>query len=207
MRAPYVGQVACGDPPVSVPVVRVFVPSTLVTLARAAVSGELPVPGGTAFAVTPASVEMHTDGDVEELEMLAAEAAAARSLCLLAAVPEPAAGPPVAGGPVAARRVVVAVDVLDTAVTVPADWDEDSPDLVELPGPVAMEAVASVLADPPSIAELVNRALPVAGEPPPQLGALPEGPAWEARDEVEASPLLWFDATEIEDLTRGVEAT
>ena len=182
---------------------RVFLPSTLVELARASASGEMPVPDGTAFAVTPASVEMHTDGDAEELEMLAAEAAAARSLRLLAA----AIGSGTGSGTVPARRVVVAVDVADSEVTVPVEWDEDAPDLVHLPGPVPMKAVASVLADPPSIAELVARALPVADEPPPELGALPAGPAWEARDEVEASPLLWFDATEVGDLTRGVDRT
>lgn len=177
---------------------RVFLPSTLVALARASASGRLEVPGGTAFAVTPASVEMHTDGDVEELEMLAAEAAAVASLRLLAEVTGTPAVP--------ARRVVVAVDVADSEVTVPVEWDEQAPDRVHLPGPVPMGAVASVLADPPSIADLVTRALPVAAEPPPELGALPDTPAWEARDEVEASPLLWFDATEVGDLTRGVEA-
>lgn len=180
---------------------RVFLPSTLAALARAAASGELPVPGGTAFAVTPASVEMHTDGDAEELEMLAAEAAASASLRILAAVT------PDGAGSVPTRRVVVAVDVADHEVTVPVEWDEDAPDLVHLPGPVPMAAVASVLADPPSLTDLVTRALPVADEPPPELGALPEGPAWAARDEVEASPLLWFDATEIRDLTAGVETT
>lgn len=178
---------------------RVFLPSTLVALARAAASGELPVPDGTAFAVTPASVEMHTDGDAEELEMLAAEAAASASLRLLAAAAQHAAVP--------ARRVVVAVDVADSEVTVPVEWDEEAPDQVRLPGPVPMAAVASVLADPPSLTVLVTGALPVADEPPPELGALPEGPAWAARDEVEASPLLWFDASEIQDLTAGVETT
>jgi len=198
--------------------VRVFLPSTLVALARASASGEVAVPDGTAFAVTPASVEMHTDGDAEELEMLAAEAAATGSLRLLAAgaqtaaaqaAAEPAAQAAAqpAAGPVPARRVVIAVDVAESDVTVPVEWDEDAPDLVHLAGPVPMAAVASVLADPPSLTVLVGRALPVADEPPPELGALPEGPAWAARDEVEASPLLWFDATEIGDLTAGVEAT
>jgi len=194
--------------------VRVFLPSTLVALARASASGEVAVPDGTAFAVTPASVEMHTDGDAEELEMLAAEAAATGSLRLLAAGAQAAAAEPAAqaaaqpaAGPVPARRVVIAVDVADSDVTVPVEWDEDAPDLVHLAGPVPMAAVASVLADPPSLTVLVGRALPVADEPPPELGALPEGPAWAARDEVEASPLLWFDATEIRDLTAGVEAT
>ncbi len=199
---------------------RVLVPATLATLARAAATGWLDPGDGTAFAVTPAAWEMHSDGDTEELELLAAEAAAAASLRLLAA----------AAGPVPARRVVLSVDVPDAEVTIPTGLDEsddadgadaegadgegaagegaDAPDpaLVRLSGSVPMESVASVHLDPASRAPIVTAALPVAAEPALELGALPEGPSWQARDELEASPLLWYDRSEIDALVQEVPA-
>jgi len=197
--------------------VRVLVPATLATLARAVAAGSLDLGDGTAFAVTPASWEMHTDGDAEELELLAAEAAAAASLRMLAAA-----------GAVPARRVVLSVDVPDAQVDVPgpggdhaadaADADaadagdagaggdigDGEPERVRLTGPVPLDAVASVHLDPASRAPTVTAALPVAAQAPLELGAFPEGPAWQARDELEASPLLWYDRSEIDALVQEV---
>ena len=193
---------------------RVLVPATLATLARAVRAGSLDVGDGTAFAVTPASWEMHSDGDAEELELLAAEAAAAASLRMLAAA-----------GAVPPRRVVLSVDVPDAQVRIPgpdggrpdptaadpaadgedADGEDvGEPERVQLNGPVPLDAVASVHLDPASMAATVTAALPVAAEPPLELGAFPEGPAWQARDDLEASPLLWYDRSEIDALVQEV---
>lgn len=179
---------------------RVLVPATLALLASAAATGSLDPVTGIGYAVTPAAREMHSDGDTEELELLAAEAAAAASLRLLAT----------AGGTVATRRVVLSVDVPDSQVVVPPPGDADPPDepeLVRVIGPVPMKAVASVHVDAAASASTVAAALPVAAEPPLELGALPAGPAWLARDEMEATPLLWYDRTEIDALVQEVRTS
>ena len=179
---------------------RVLVPATLAMLAHAVATGSLDAVAGAAYAVTPAAREMHTDGDTEELELLAAEVAAAASLRLLAAAPPTT---------VPARRVVLSVDVPDEQVAIPAPGagGDDEPELVHLVGPVPMKALASAHVDAASTASTVAAALPVATEPALELGALPEGPAWSARDDVEASPLLWYDRTEIDALVQEAHTT
>jgi len=178
--------------------VRVLVPATLAMLAHAVATGSLDAAAGAAYAVTPAAREMHADGDTEELELLAAEVAAAASLRLLAAAPPTT---------VPARRVVVSVDVPDEQVAIPAPGAGGEPELVHLVGPVPMKALASAHVDAASTAPTVAAALPVATEPALELGALPEGPAWSARDDVEASPLLWYDRTEIDALVQEAHTT
>lgn len=179
---------------------RVLVPATLAMLAHAVATGSLDAVAGAAYAVTPAAREMHADGDTEELELLAAEVAAAASLRLLAAAPPTT---------VPARRVVLSVDVPDEQVAIPAPGagGDDEPELVHLVGPVPMKALASAHVDAASTAPTVAAALPVAAEPALELGALPEGPAWSARDDVEASPLLWYDRTEIDALVQEAHTT
>jgi hypothetical protein len=85
---------------------RVYLPSTLPTLARALTSGEVGPAPVIGYAVTPALREWYADGDLEELEYAAMMAAARSSLRLLA---EEADSPP--------RRVVLAAEVPDTVVT------------------------------------------------------------------------------------------
>jgi hypothetical protein len=85
---------------------RVYLPSTLGGLAQILRDRELgPVPL-SAYAVTPALREWYASADVEELEYAAMSDAAKASLRLLADDPE-----------APSRRVVIAAEVPDTAVT------------------------------------------------------------------------------------------
>ena len=92
---------------------RVYLPSTLPTLAGLLAQGEAGPSPLPAFAVTPALREAYASGDDEELEYVALCAAARRSLRLLGADP---AAP--------RRRVVLAADVPDTQVSWQA-YDDD----------------------------------------------------------------------------------
>ncbi|MFC5722683.1 DUF6912 family protein [Streptomyces gamaensis] len=117
---------------------RVYVPLTLPGLAEAHRNGQLGPAPLDAFAVTPALREWYLSDDVEELEYAALGRAAQGSLRLLAAEP---------GAP--RRRVVVAVDVADGAVTAAPDRGPVTNALgaVRLAGPVPLAKAASVHVD------------------------------------------------------------
>jgi hypothetical protein len=85
---------------------RVYLPSTLNGLARILRDRELGPAPLTAYAVTPALREWYASADLEELEYAAMSEAAKASLRLLAEDPE-----------APSRRVVIAAEVPDTAVT------------------------------------------------------------------------------------------
>jgi hypothetical protein len=87
---------------------RVYLPATLPTL-RIAISADSgrQLAAGPGFAVTPELREWYASGDTEELEYIALSLAAAASLELLVA--DPAAS---------RRRVVVAAEVAESAVTI-----------------------------------------------------------------------------------------
>lgn len=85
---------------------RVYLPVTFPTLARAAEAGELGPAPMLAFAVTPALREWYASGDAEELEFAAMTDAARECLRLLA---RDTAAP--------GRRVVVAADVADAEIS------------------------------------------------------------------------------------------
>lgn len=85
---------------------RVFLPSTMRGLALLRTAGEVGPPPMAGFAVTPTLRESYASGDTEELEYVALTEAARSSLRLLAADPGQSC-----------RRVVLAVDMPDTAVT------------------------------------------------------------------------------------------
>lgn len=85
---------------------RVYVPTTLPGLAEAYKAGELGPGPLDAYAVTPSLREWYVSDDIEELEYAALNRAAQTSLRLLALHPD-----------APRRRVVVAVDVEDGAVT------------------------------------------------------------------------------------------
>ncbi|MYR91729.1 hypothetical protein GTY41_44180, partial [Streptomyces sp. SID685] len=85
---------------------RVYVPLTLPGLAEAHRTGELGAGPFTGYAVTPALRAWYRSDDVEELEYAALGRAALASLRLLAADED-----------APRRRIVVAVDVADGAVT------------------------------------------------------------------------------------------
>ncbi|MDH6577193.1 hypothetical protein [Kitasatospora sp. MAP5-34] len=116
---------------------RVYVPTTLNGLAAAYPGGALDE--SAAYAVTPALREWYVSDDLEELEYAALNRAAQSSLRLLAADP---AAP--------RRRVVVAVDVADSAVTPFAGdeyQDQASLGRILLKGPLPLAKAAAVHAD------------------------------------------------------------
>ncbi|MFI9724321.1 DUF6912 family protein [Streptomyces sp. NPDC052396] len=117
---------------------RVYVPLTLPGLAEAHQAGELGPAPLDAYAVTPALREWYLSDDVEELEYAALGLAAQGSLRLLAG---DAAAP--------RRRVVVAVDVAESAVTPCQDSgaDQAEPAAVRLAGAVRLAKAASVHVD------------------------------------------------------------
>ncbi|WP_251093630.1 hypothetical protein [Streptomyces sp. Caat 7-52] len=100
---------------------RVYVPLTLPALAEAHKTGELGSGPFGAYAITPALREWYLSEDVEELEYAALSRAALASLRLLAAD---------AGA--VRRRVVVAVDVSDGAVSAGPGRGPEPSDLGEV---------------------------------------------------------------------------
>ena len=156
---------------------RVYIPFTLPGLAAADAADRFAAPGTAAHAVTPAVREWYVEGDVEELEYVVATDAAQASLRLLAADP---------GAP--RRRVVVAADVPDAAVTAGRTVRSS----VVLQAVVPRSDVASVHLDEagaePVVAAAVE-ALEAADAGDDDAGFL--------LDEAEAADLLWYDVTEI----------
>jgi hypothetical protein len=123
---------------------RVYLAFTLPALAGALKQGELGPAPLRAFAVTPALREAYATGDEEELEYVAMLTAARQSLRLLAADPD-----------APRRRVVLAADVPDGAVSWSAYDDEPATVVVTSAVPVsrlasghidALEAVRDVAA-------------------------------------------------------------
>lgn len=168
---------------------RVYVPATDAGLVELGAAGSLDS-AGLAFAVTPAlRAWVLADGpaDDEQLELVALSEAARHSLRLLGATERPA------------RRVVVAADVDDAAVTV----DDEGPDAyagqVRIdPAGVPVDRVAAVLVDGPDMRERVEAAVRA-------VAAADDGdPAAEALlADLEDHDLLWFVAAEIGSLTSG----
>lgn len=109
---------------------RVYLPSTLLTLAEGLKNGEIAPTPLRAFAVTPALREAYASGDEEELEYVATIAAARQSLRLLADDPS-----------APRRRVVLAADIPEREVSWSPDGDE--PAAVLIAAPVLVAAVVS----------------------------------------------------------------
>lgn len=166
---------------------RVYVPLTLPALAEAYKSGELGAGEAvTAYAVTPGLREWYVSDDIEELEYAALSRAALASLRQLAADP----------GAVR-RRVVVAVDVADGAVSADPQRALDPAALgeVRVSGPVRLAKAAAVHVDADDaqadVAAAVQ-ALPAAdgGDDDAQFVV----------DGAEDHELLWFATQEIPNL-------
>jgi hypothetical protein len=164
---------------------RVYVPLTLPALREAHRAGELaPEGGGTvAYAVTPGLREWYLSDDSEELEYAALNRAAQASLRLLAGRPE-----------VPRRRVVVALDVADGAVSFDPDrgLERESLGEVRIEGALPMSKAAAVHMDSDDAVEDVTAA---AGA----LGAADMGDE-DARftvDGAEDHELLWYATQEI----------
>ncbi|MGP3955388.1 DUF6912 family protein [Nonomuraea sp. 3N208] len=168
---------------------RVYLPCTLPALATAVKVGELGPAPLTGYAVTPALTEWYASGDTEELEYVALTEAARASLRMLAA--DRADG--VAAAP---RRVVVAAEVPDRAVSAGVDLEERA--RVRLSEPVPVAKVASVHIDDPGATpdiEAAIAALPAADEGDDDARFTVDG--------AEAHELMWYATQEIPDLLRS----
>lgn len=132
----------------------------------------------TAFAVTPGLREWYLDDDLEELEYAASREAARASLRLLAA--DPTAAP---------RRVVVAADVADDAVTVRDDLDRG---VVRVAGPVPLRQVAAAHVDDADAEEAVRAA--TAAIDAADLGDVD---AEATVDDAEGFELAWYATQEL----------
>ena len=153
-------------------------PATALTLRELLASGEVaPVPL-TAFAVTPGLREWYVDDDVEELEYAAMLEAARGSLRLLDAEPD-----------APRRRVVVAVDVPDSAVAVRDDLDRG---VVHVRQPVLLASVASVHVDGADAQDTVAAAADaiIAAD-------LGDAESQERVDDAEGYELAWYASQEI----------
>ncbi|GII53340.1 hypothetical protein Pth03_17290 [Planotetraspora thailandica] len=165
---------------------RVYLPCTLAALAEVVAAGELGPAPLTGFAVTPALVEWYASGDTEELEYVALTEAARASLRMLAADRAD-------GVEVAARRVVVAADMPDSAVTAGVDLEERA--RVRLLKSVPIAELASVHVDDPAAVPDVEAAVAA-------IAAADRGDD-DARfvvDGAEDHELMWYATQEIPDL-------
>ncbi|MBB5624611.1 hypothetical protein BJ981_000310 [Sphaerisporangium krabiense] len=165
---------------------RVYLPCTLPGLARAAATGEVGPAPLTGYAVTPALIEWYVSGDTEELEYVALTDAARASLRMLAADRAD-------GVEVPARRVVVAAEVPDAAVTAGVDLEDRS--RVRVPVTVPLSAVAAVHVDDTEAVPDIESAVAAV--------FAADGGDDDARFEVdgaEAHELMWYATQEIPDL-------
>lgn len=160
---------------------RVYLPATSIALRELDDTGACAPPPLTAFAVTPGLREWYVDDDAEALEYAAMTEAARASLRLLDAAPQ-----------AARRRVVLAVDVADSAVEIRDDLDRG---VVQVLQAVPISAVASVHIDDadaePTVAAAAQ-AIVAADLGDPQ--------AQERTDDAEGFDLAWYATQEIGDL-------
>ncbi|MFD9573981.1 DUF6912 family protein [Streptomyces sp. NPDC059982] len=165
---------------------RVYVPLTLPGLAEAHKAGELGPAPLRAYAVTPGLREWYVSDDVEELEYAALGRAAAASLRLLAAD---------ADAP--RRRVVVALDVDDKAVTADPGDDEAALGRVALAAVVRLAVAAAVHADADDAEQDVAAAAAAL-----EAADAGDDDARTAVDGADDHELLWFGVQEIPGLLR-----
>jgi hypothetical protein len=164
---------------------RVYLPSTLPLLAGVHAAREVGPAPLAAHAVTPALREWYASGDLEELEYAAMTAAARASLRLLAADPS-----------AARRRVVLAAEVPDTAITWSnTDLGNGDRALVELSTTIPWKKIASGHVDDPGAVPDITAAVEA-------LAAADTGDE-DARftvDGAEGHDLLWYATQELPDL-------
>ncbi|MZF85075.1 hypothetical protein [Streptomyces sp. SID5643] len=164
---------------------RVYVPLTLPGLAEAYRTGELGAGPFVAYAVTPGLREWYVSDDTEELEYAALGRAALASLRLLAAEPD-----------APRRRVVIAVDVADRAVSADPGRELDpAPGEVRVADAVPLGKAASVHVDAADAQADVTAAADA-------LRAADGGDddAQSLVDGAEDHELLWFATQEIANL-------
>jgi hypothetical protein len=157
---------------------RVYLPATSTLLAELLETGAIGPAPLTAFAVTPGLREWYLDDDAEALEYAATMEAARGSLRLLDA-----------DASAARRRVVIAADVSDAAVTVHDDVDRG---VVRIAEPVPLAAIAAVHADDADAEQAVAQAAEsiIAAD----LGSQP---AQEKVDDAEGYELAWYANQEL----------
>jgi hypothetical protein len=163
--------------------VRVYLPATTNVLRTLVEEGRLTGPL-TAFAVTPGLRDFYAlsdaGADEEELEYAALLAAARASLRLIDVDPS-----------AARRRVVLAADVPDSAVTEVEDPDADR-GAVRISGDVALAAVASAHVDGAEAEDDVRAAVGIVLEA--DLGS---EDAQFVVDQAEGHELAWYATQEI----------
>jgi hypothetical protein len=159
--------------------VRVYLPATTTVLQRLLDQGQLDGPL-TVFAVTPQLREHYELSDDEELEYAALLAAARASLRLMDV--DPAA---------ARRRVVLAADVPDDAVTPIVDDAADA-GAARVRADVPLSAVASAHVDEADAEQDVSRAVGVVLEA--DLGS---EDAQFVVDQAEGHELAWYASQEM----------
>ena len=161
---------------------RVYLPTTLTELAELRARGRFAEaePGRSGHAVTPAVREWYVSGDTDELEYSALTDAAESSLRLIAGQFE-----------VPPRRVVVAVDLPDPAVTVAGG----SRSQVRVTGPVVLADVASIHLDEVDAEPAVRAA--IIALPAADGG---DDDAMFLVEQAQAGDLLWYDVSELEHL-------
>lgn len=158
--------------------VRVYLPSSAVGLARLAAERALGPPPLEAYAVTSALRAALSDLDEEELEYVATLEAGRASIARLA------------GDGSVPRRVVVAADVADAAL-VPAHEAEAGVAGVVVDAVVPLSDIASIHVDDAE-AEAAVRAATADSEAEPLL------------DGVEEHDLSWWTTQELEELVRSL---
>lgn len=157
---------------------RVYLPATLPLLRSWLDAGR--APNGVGYAVTPSLREWYREGDQEELEYAAAQAAGRGSLRLLAE--EPMAP---------RRRVVLAADVADADVAVLGEPRA----AVAIGVPVAVSSWASALVDDEEADGVISVAASALTRA--ELG---DDDAKFAVDEADAYELAWYAVQEIPDV-------
>jgi len=161
--------------------VRVYLPATTSVLRNLVDDGVLPGPH-TVFAVTPQLREFYelSDADTEELEYAALLVAARASLRLIDVDPT-----------AARRRVVIAADVPDDAVS-PIDDDDTDRGAARVEGDIRVRDVASAHIDGADAEDDVRAAVNVVLEA--DLGS---EDAQFVVDQAEGHELAWYATQEI----------
>jgi hypothetical protein len=160
---------------------RVYVPATSTILAAVAVAGAVGPAPMTAFAVTPGVREWYRDEDADELEYAASGQAVRASLRLVDSDPS-----------AARRRVVLAFDVADDAVTVRDDLERGA---VVIGAPMPLSTLAAIHVDDADAEDTVARAAAVVLEA--DLGS---ESSQEIVDDAEGFELAWYAPQELGDV-------
>lgn len=166
---------------------RVYAPTTLTGLAEVAASGKLGPDPYEAYAVTPALREWYVAGDLEELEYAAMAEAARASLRILTSE---------ADSP--RRRVVIALDVSDAAVTpLSSPLDGGAHGAVRVTATAQLTDIAAVHVDGDGAVADIAAAVEAL-----DAAAAGDDDAQFVVDGAEDHQLLWYAAQEIPDLLR-----